>query len=361
MTIARATVRPFAVSFRRPLVTGAGTVARRAGFIVEIEDGQGRVGRGEASPAHWLGEEDVATTARVLDAAPTLVGQDSGDLAAIVDAWRARSPAAACALDTAGVDLAARAAGVSVARWLCDVDASPWSRVHRVPDRVPVAALLATDGLQPLEQEVRDLVSEGYRTLKLKVGGRTLAEDVARVAVVRTVGGPEMRIRLDANRAWALDEARAALVALAPFGPDFIEEPLRDSAPDAWGRVRGLGIALARDESIASEADYQRVACGGDVLVVKAARLGGPTATLALGRRARADGCRVVVTDAIETTTGCALATQLAALLHHPDEAVGLGGARLLDESSAHAVPAHPWSEVGSPGLGDRDRGSLAS
>lgn len=361
MRLARVTVAPFAIPFRRPLVTGAGTIARRAGFILELVDATGRTGRGEASPTYWLGEENLAATAAVLDAAPTLVGRPWSDLTAIVDAWRAASPAAACALDTARLDLVARAAGVSVASQLRDAGGSAHVVPPPLPSRVPVAALLVADELTSLEQEVRAAAAEGYRTVKLKVGGRTLSEDVARVAATRAAAGAQMRIRLDANRAWALDDARAAVAAMAPFAPDFIEEPLRAADADAWDRVQGLGVALARDESIATAADYERLGQTADVLVVKAVRLGGPVATLALGRRACADGRRVVVTDAIETATGCALATQLAALLHLPDEAVGLGGARLLDPASARAVPARPWSDVGLPGLGERERGALAS
>jgi len=325
--------------------------------VLELVDADGRVGRGEASPVHWLGEEDLAATARVLAAVPALVGQSCADLTAIVETWCAGSPAAACALDTARVDLAARAAGVSLAQQLCEAHGS----ARPSADRVPVSALITADGSPAVEQEVRDLVTRGYRTLKLKVGGRTLSEDVERVAAARAAGGAQTRIRLDANRAWTLDEARAALVALAPFAPDFLEEPLRDAATTGWESLRGLGIALARDESIASVADYERLGGSAEVLVVKAARLGGPSATVALGLRACADGRRVVVTDAIETATGCALATHLAALLHLPDDAVGLGGARLLDPASHHAAPARPWSDVASPGLGERERGALAS
>lgn len=357
MRIVRASVAPFTVPFRRPLVTGAGRITVRAGFFLDLVDDSGETGRGEASPAYWLGDEDLGVTAAVLEGTPGLAGRTDAELIASIDAWRERSPAAACALDTARLDLVARAAGVSVASQLSAAGTS----AAALPRQVPVAALLGADGPADLADEVRDVVGQGYRTLKLKVGGRTLSEEVARLAAVRTVAGTQIRLRLDANRAWTFDEACAALTALAPFAPEFIEEPVRTADGDTWESLRNLGVTLARDESIASVADYDRLGPSADVLVVKAARLGGPTATLALGTRARADGRRVVVTDALETATGCALATHLAAVLHLPGEAVGLGGARLLDPASAHAAAARPWSDVGWPGLGECDRGALDS
>ena len=63
----------------------------------------------------------------------------------------------------------------------------------------------------------------GCTTAKVKVAerGQSLVDDVARVAEVRAVLGRAGRIRVDANGAWDLDDARRALTALAPYGLEY--------------------------------------------------------------------------------------------------------------------------------------------
>jgi o-succinylbenzoate synthase len=362
MTIRSVQVTAFALPLRHPLVTAAGTITCREGFVVEVVGDDGHRGVGEASPPYWLGDETFAATAAVLAEAPALAGDEEETLAAVVEAWRPRSAAAACALDTARVDLAARRRGMPLASWLRSV-AGVSAPGGVLPEAVATAVLLGGTEPAALARAARAAIARGHRCLKLKVGGGTLADDVARVSAVRAAIGAAPRLRLDANRAWRVDEARAALAALAPFAPDFIEEPLCARDALAWGALRDLGVTLAADESVSTAADCARVAGVADVLVVKAARLGGPTATMALAADACARGLRVVVTDAIETVVGSALATHLAAVLHAPDDAVGLGGAQLLTPGPAVPV-SHPSAVVTGPGLGvcwPHERGALAS
>ena len=67
----------------------------------------------------------------------------------------------------------------------------------------------------------------GFRTIKLKAA---VGDDAGRIAAVRAVAGPDMQIRLDANGAWSVPEAQAALRALAPAGVELCEEPVHGLA-----------------------------------------------------------------------------------------------------------------------------------
>ena len=51
----------------------------------------------------------------------------------------------------------------------------------------------------------------GVQTVKVKVGILPLDEEIERIRVIRSVIGPDVAIRLDANGAWTEEEARAAL------------------------------------------------------------------------------------------------------------------------------------------------------
>ncbi len=163
--------------------------------------------------------------------------------------------------------------------------------------------------------------------------GQTLADDLARVAAVREVMGPEGRIRVDANGLWNVDEAEHAIHALAEFDLEYVEQPCATVAElaEVRTRVRRLGIPIAADESVRKAADPLLVALAGaaDVLVVKAQPLRGARRALGIVRDA---GLPAVVSSAIDTSIGIAMGAALAAALPTLDYDCGLGTASLLAE-----------------------------
>ncbi|MGD7789428.1 L-fuconate dehydratase [Propionibacteriaceae bacterium Y1700] len=92
------------------------------------------------------------------------------------------------------------------------------------------------DKLRMLAEEA---VAEGYKHLKMKVGG-DLAEDRRRLTIAREVIGPEGNLMIDANQVWDVNEAIENVRALADFNPLWIEEP---TSPDDV-----LGHAAIRKE-----------------------------------------------------------------------------------------------------------------
>jgi L-alanine-DL-glutamate epimerase-like enolase superfamily enzyme len=82
----------------------------------------------------------------------------------------------------------------------------------------------------PLETVVSDckrlVEEEGYRAVKLKVGGANPREDLRRVEAVRKALGPEIRIMTDANGRWTLPQAIQMAGRLAEFDIAWIEEPI---------------------------------------------------------------------------------------------------------------------------------------
>ena len=79
-----------------------------------------------------------------------------------------------------------------------------------VRDQVAVNATVPAVGPERAAEIVR---ASGCATVKVKVAqaGQSLADDLDRVAAVRDALGPAGAIRVDANAAWSVDEAVAAL------------------------------------------------------------------------------------------------------------------------------------------------------
>ncbi len=175
----------------------------------------------------------------------------------------------------------------------------------------------------------------GCTTAKIKVAerGQSLADDVARVAEVRAVLGGAGRIRVDANGAWDVDEARRALTALSPYGLEYAEQPC--ATLHDLGRLRvalardGVDVLVAADESIRKADDPLKVAAAGsaDVVVLKVAPLGGVRTALRVAEQCRLP---VVVSSALDTSVGIAAGVALAAALPELPFACGLGTAALF-------------------------------
>ncbi|HWH97809.1 MAG TPA: o-succinylbenzoate synthase [Pseudolysinimonas sp.] len=208
-----------------------------------------------------------------------------------------------------------------------------------VRDIIPVNATLPAVGLDEI-----DAVLDRFgatRTVKVKVAerGQTLADDVARVRAVRERLGPAGRIRVDANGGWNVDEAEHAAHALAPFDLEYLEQPCA-SVPELAelrSRLHDWQLPIAADESVRKAADPLAViaAEAADLLVVKAAPLGGITAALGI---VAASGLPAVVSSALDTSVGLAMGARLAAALPDLDYDCGLGTAALL----AADVTPHP-------------------
>src|SRR4051812_24553729 len=74
----------------------------------------------------------------------------------------------------------------------------------------------------------REAVADGYGLVKLKVGA-DLDDDVRRLRIAREACGSGVRIAVDANQWWDVEDAVRCIEALAPYDPWWVEEP---TSPD---------------------------------------------------------------------------------------------------------------------------------
>jgi o-succinylbenzoate synthase len=329
--LTRVELTPLALALRTPLRTARATYARREGFVLRIHDEEGRVGQGEATPLVEFGTESLAQCEAALRAARLegrVLGTGLEELSALLEGWTA--PAARHAVELALLDLLAQRRGVALARLL-----SPGSR-----GTVRVNALLSARTPEGLAQQAQEAVREGYGTLKVKVGGAPVDEDVARLAALRESVGSAPLLRVDANGAWGAQEALEALARLSAFRLALCEQPVPEGDLEGWRRVGAAApCALGADESLALPAVRETLlATGGvQVLVLKPMVLGGLLPALALARRAAAQGMEAFVSSSLDGVVARAGAAQLAAALPSGALASGLAVGELFRDEVPHA------------------------
>jgi L-fuconate dehydratase len=136
-----------------------------------------------------------------------------------------------------------------------------------------------------LPERARDALAAGFTHLKLKVGA-DLDTDLRRAKLMREAIGPDHRLSLDANQAWGVDEAIAAIRTLVEVDPWWIEEPT--SPDDVLGHSRihdaVTPIRIATGEHVQNRVVFKQLLQLGaiDVCQLDCCRLGGVNEVLAV-------------------------------------------------------------------------------
>ncbi len=99
----------------------------------------------------------------------------------------------------------------------------------KVPDKVPCYVgggwYAPGKGIKELQDEIRMRLDEGYTTMKIKVGGMSIPDDVKRVEAGIKIVGASDRLAVDANAGFNRARALAYAQALKPFKLRWFEEP----------------------------------------------------------------------------------------------------------------------------------------
>jgi len=355
--VVAARVTSVRLRFVQPVRTAQGEFADRASVLLELRDGDGVAGFGEAAPWPGFGTESPEhAEAKLRGAASLLSGieLEPGTWPPALDERLRDAPAARAAVQGALWDLAARRAGRPLAEYLAArLDGRCGDALHLVR----VSALLVAREPDTLRAEASRVRALGHRAAKLKLGAASLAEDVARARAARDGLGPEIRLRGDANGAWDSREALIALEALAEFNFDYVEQPLTAEDIAGLAALRGrTPVRVAADESVATEAGARRLLEAGaaDVVILKPATLCGPARALEIAAQARQAGVEVVFSHTFESAVGARHVLHCAAAWGDPLAIHGLGTAGLFAADVAAPVACRAGlAEVsGVSGLG---------
>jgi L-alanine-DL-glutamate epimerase-like enolase superfamily enzyme len=303
--------------FRAPLRTAYGELSERT--VLELRLTEGDVaGVGEAAPLEpYDGVSLEAVRAALERCRPLLEDATPHDREELVDAcWlEAGLPQAVAAVDLALWDLEARRTGVPLAALL---GAAPGADVA-------LSATIAAIDRAGAAAEAAAATEAGLRCLKLKVG---VGDDAGRLAAVRATVGQDVALRIDANGAWSVQEAVAALAALAPVGLELVEEPVHGL--DALRAVREqVAVPVVMDETAALPGAPGSGAADG--VCLKLAACGGITGLLAAAQAARAAGSFVYVASTYDGPVGIAGGHAAAAALQ-PTPPCGLATLALFTD-----------------------------
>ncbi|WP_408958702.1 mandelate racemase/muconate lactonizing enzyme family protein [Natrinema sp. 74] len=266
--------RSFSLALDEPLETADGTIESRDGFLVRLVDETAAgaagshddvVGYGEATPLPGWTESREDCEAALERARDAIEAGGPSEALEAVD----RQVAARHALALALADLQATRDATPLYRYLGQ---------GPMVGRVPVNATISDGSTTDTVAEARTAVTRGFDCCKLKVGLRSVEEDVERVRRVREAVGPGIELRVDANEAWTYEEAESALEGFADHGVSILEQPLPAGALEGHAdlRAQSQGVDIALDEGLLEHGvDAICEAGAADVVVLKPMALGG--------------------------------------------------------------------------------------
>ena len=174
---------------------------------------------------------------------------------------------AKCAVETALLDAWGKRVGLPVSELVGG----------RVRDRLPVAWTLASgDTAADIAEAQTMLENKRHNAFKLKIGLRSIEQDVAHVAAVKRALGNNASVRVDVNMAWTEVEANRGLAGLEEAGCDLVEQPVENAAALARLTTR-FAIPVMADKSLQGPETAFALARAGaaDVFAVKIAQSGG--------------------------------------------------------------------------------------
>jgi len=271
LTIDSIRIRPVVVPMPRPIRTAVGEIPSAPLVLIDVSTTEGVTGR-----AYVFAYKPLAIRPLV-EMLQALAGLIAGKAVVPVERMRELDIAlkllgrqglagmAMSGLDMALWDVLARARGMA----LCELlggSANP------LPAYDSFGLVDPKRDRKALEKSV----TVGFRAIKIKVGGGSLADDVGMVGGVREILGPEVRLMIDYNQSLNPVEAVRRAERLFEFDIDWIEEPVaaddltgharvREKSPipvqtgENWWFPAGMATALALDACDLAMPDVSRI------------------------------------------------------------------------------------------------------
>jgi mandelate racemase len=351
MKIRDVRVRAVAAPMKRPLATSTGKLTVAPLVLIDLDTDTGVTGR---AYLFAIGRHNLAPIARLVEAMAEML---KGDEVAPFDLER-KLRARYTLLGVHNIVLFAMA-GIDMAAWdaLGHSLGQPLARLLGSTPR-PIPAYNSKGlGILPekeLVKEAMELLEEGFRALKLRMGRPEARDDLQMLRAVKKQIGPEVTLMVDFNQALSVAEAlKRGRMIDDEGGVAWIEEPVR--ADDFAGNARiarEIRTPIQIGENfMGPEQMAQALAAGAcDYVMPDAERIGGVTGWMRAA--ALAQGAGVEMSSHLFPEVSCHLmaATPTAHWLEYVDWADAVLAEPLRVKDGHVMVPDAPgiglkWDE----------------
>lgn len=322
------TFSPYTIRLKTPFETSKWIVSERKGFIITLKSESEKTGIGDAAPFPELGSESFEETEEALSKVELKINIDLNDIRKSLK-YTLRNyeafPALRHGLEQALVNLICIEKDTTINELL------KFNLKKEIYVNASIGFLSPSDAVL----KTRDFRAGGFNTIKIKVGRENFNDDLAVVKAVRDANGSNVKIRVDVNGKWNLEQAVQNLNRLREFNIEFAAQPV-NSVEDFIELRKHTSIKIAADESIRNLISARTFINNKavDMIIIKPMLTGGLIPALEMAELAEKNNIIPVLTSSLESAIGKSNVV-IAAASVKPDIAHGIAESNYYEQDIA--------------------------
>ncbi len=303
------TYSPYSLKFKKPFSTAKGIIIERKGILINLIAETKYKGIGDVAPFPEFGSESYDDAIKFLDNFKLNLKVDLDNIYKSIDENLSslnNLPALRHGLEQALLNL------------VCRERKTTLNKLLSVTSKKELNVNAVIGFLSPAEtaERSKELVGNGFLTLKIKVGRDDFEEDLNCISSIRQTIRSGVKLRIDANGKWTLSQAKDNLKRLEKFNIEYVEQPVKN-IDDFVELSKHTSIPLAADESLRTFDDALNIIKkkSADVLIIKPMMLGGITPVIKIIELAGIHNVKTIITSSFESSIGRSLAVFAASLI----------------------------------------------
>ena len=311
MTIEKFKYFPFSLKLKTPFQSSSHTITKRNGFLISVTDELQNISFGECSPLPGFSKETLEDAERILKGLQYqlngfILGENLESVSDLLAEFHL-VPSLQFALEQAIIGLMFRR-NKSFLR----------DSFLNVKPEFDVNAVIGFGEAENILNSINEKIGKGYKTFKIKIGREDFKLDLGLIEKVNELFGSKIKIRLDVNQKWSIENAASYINQISQYDTEYIEEPC-DILNYNLQIANISKIPIALDESIRSidEASHMINESKISFIVLKPMIYGGITSSLQLIKEAGKKDKNVIISSSFESAVGKSALTLLAAVTNH--------------------------------------------
>ncbi len=292
------TYSPYTLKLKKSFFTARTEIKERKGFILRLTDTDGFEGIGDCCPFPEFGSESIEDVENMVS---------DFKLKVIINETEIEKSINNCLLNYNKLPALRHGLEQAIINIICNKNKTTIDNLLnlKLKKRVNVNAAIGFLNVEESVKAARNHIEKGFTTIKLKIGRSNFEEDLSVIKLIRETFGENIKLRIDSNGNWNLDEAIINLRALEQFDIEYAEQPVINLS-DYIKLKKKTNIPLAPDESIRSVKDAKGFIKSGAVsyLILKPMMIGGMLPTLEIIKQALTENIIPVITSSFESAVG---------------------------------------------------------
>ena len=257
MKITKIECMPVSLHFAKPMKMGGGVADCADTVVVKIHTDEGITGiceTGDTSP-WYMGEsqDSIMHNINKVYGPQVLLGEDPFNIERIVarmDKTAKLNNQSKAVIDYALHDIVGKALGVPVYKILGGLS----------NEKIPLAFVMSSGTVAEVATEGKQLVKAGFKGMKLKVGAKSIEEDLEMLAALREAVGKDATIMTDTNGGWHYLQAFQFLKEAVKYDIFLAEQPIPYWDIEGMARLRRkVDVPIFADEAAAEPMDLLKL------------------------------------------------------------------------------------------------------